>query len=69
MGEIKIDNRIEEFRKEKGISQHKLAKAVGLKRRSIMAYENKMISPTIETAYKICKVLEKDIKEVFIFEE
>ncbi|EHR31951.1 helix-turn-helix transcriptional regulator [Helcococcus kunzii] len=69
MGEIKIDNRIEEFRKEKGLSQHKLAKAVGLKRRSIMAYENKMISPTIETAYKICKVLEKDIKEVFIFEE
>ncbi|MCT1796946.1 helix-turn-helix transcriptional regulator [Helcococcus kunzii] len=69
MSEIKIDNRIEEFRKEKGLSQHKLAKAVGLKRRSIMAYENKMISPTIETAYKICKVLEKDIKEVFIFEE
>ncbi|MFL8888531.1 helix-turn-helix transcriptional regulator [Helcococcus kunzii] len=69
MSEIKIDNRIEQFRKEKGLSQHKLAKAVGLKRRSIMAYENKMISPTIETAYKICKVLEKDIKEVFIFEE
>ncbi|WP_282926583.1 helix-turn-helix transcriptional regulator [Helcococcus kunzii] len=69
MSEIKIDNRIEEFRKEKGLSQHKLAKAVGLKRRSIMAYENKMISPTIETAYKICKVLGKDIKEVFIFEE
>ena len=69
LGEIKVDNRIEEFRKEKGLSQHRLAKAVGLKRRSIMAYENKTISPTIETAYKICKVLEKDIKEVFIFEE
>ena len=65
--EVHIENRIAEFRKEKGLSQHKLAIAVGLKRRSIMAYENNTISPTLETAYKICKVLDKDIKEVFIF--
>ncbi|WP_044567095.1 MULTISPECIES: helix-turn-helix domain-containing protein [Anaerococcus] len=65
--EVQIENRIAEFRKEKGLSQHKLAIAVGLKRRSIMAYENNTISPTLETAYKICKVLDKDIKEVFIF--
>ncbi|WP_073998722.1 helix-turn-helix transcriptional regulator [Anaerococcus urinomassiliensis] len=65
--EVQIENRIAEFRKEKGLSQHKLATAVGLKRRSIMAYENNTISPTLETAYKICKVLDKDIKEVFIF--
>lgn len=65
--DVEIDNKIREFRKEKGLSQHKLAKMVGLKRRSIMAYENKTISPSLETAYKICKVLDKDIKEVFIF--
>ncbi|MBD3948244.1 helix-turn-helix domain-containing protein [Tuanshanicoccus lijuaniae] len=65
--EVEIDNRIAEYRKEKGLSQHKLAKAVGLKRRSIMAYENKTISPTLETAYKICKVLDKNITDVFIF--
>ena len=65
--EVIIENKIAEFRKEKGLSQHRLAKAVGLKRRSIMAYENNTISPTVETAYKICKVLDKDIKEVFIF--
>lgn len=65
--EVCIENRIAEFRKELGLSQHKLAKEVGLKRRSIMAYENNTISPTLVTAYKICKVLNKDIKEVFIF--
>ena len=69
MNELKVGNKIAEYRKEMGLSQHKLAKAVGLKRRSIMAYENKTISPTIETAYKICKVLGRDIKEVFIFDE
>ncbi len=69
MNELKVGNRIAEYRKEMGLSQHNLAKAVDLKRRSIMAYENKTISPTIETAYKICKVLGRDIKEVFIFDE
>lgn len=47
--DIVIKNRIAEFRKELGLSQHKLAKAVGMKRRSIMAYENNTISPTLET--------------------
>ena len=65
--EVVIENRIAEFRKEIGLSQHKLAKAIGMKRRSIMAYENNTISPTLETAHKICKVLNKDFKEVFIF--
>lgn len=65
--DVKIENRIREFRKEAGLTQHGLAKRVGLKRRSIMAYENNTISPTLETAYKIAKVLDKDIKEVFIF--
>lgn len=67
--EILIKNKIEYFRKQKGLSQHKLAKAVGLKRRSIMAYENYQISPTVETAFKICKVLEKDFLEVFFVDE
>lgn len=67
--EVVITNRIAEFRKEKGLSQHRLAKAVGLKRRSIMAYENNIISPTLETAYKISLVLGKDIKEVFILSD
>ena len=65
--EVKIENRIREFRKEKNLSQHKLAQAVGLKRRSIMAYENNTISTTLETAYKIAKVLEKEFTDVFIF--
>ena len=65
--EVTIENRIREFRKEKNLSQHKLAQAVGLKRRSIMAYENNTISPTLETAYKIAKVLDKEFTDVFIF--
>ena len=50
--DVVIENRIREFRKEMGLSQNALAKMVGLKRRSIMAYESNTISPTLETAYK-----------------
>ena len=67
MAELEVDNKIHEYRKTMGLTQHKLARAVGLKRRTIMAYENKTISPTIEVAYKICQVLGRDINEVFIF--
>ena len=64
---VVIENKIAEYRKGLGLSQHKLAKAVGLGGRSIMAYENNTISPTLETAYKISEVLGKDIEGVFIF--
>ena len=37
MAELEVDNKICEYRKALGLSQHKLARAVGLKRRSIMA--------------------------------
>ncbi|MBS4749495.1 helix-turn-helix domain-containing protein [Carnobacteriaceae bacterium zg-ZUI78] len=63
-----MNNRIAEFRKLLGLSQHRLAKLVGLKRHSIMSYENKTKIPNIKVAYEISKVLNKDIKEVFIFE-
>lgn len=65
---IIMKNRIAEFRKPLGLSQHRLARLVGLKRHAIMAYENQTKFPTIKTAYEISKALGKDIKEVFIFE-
>ena len=52
-----MNNRISEFRKPLGLSQHRLAKMVGLKRHSIMAYENQTKIPTIKIAYEISKVL------------
>ncbi|MBS4761504.1 helix-turn-helix domain-containing protein [Carnobacteriaceae bacterium zg-ZUI252] len=63
-----MNNRIAEFRKPLGLSQHRLAKLVGLKRHSIMAYENQAKVPALKIAYEISKVLKKDIKEIFMLE-
>ncbi len=70
MGEkrIVIENRIEEFRKPLGLSQHRLAKRVGLTRYAIMNYENKKSYPTLDMAIKIANALEKDVLEVFILD-
>ncbi|MBW9212874.1 helix-turn-helix domain-containing protein [Bulleidia sp. zg-1013] len=62
------NNRIAEFRKPLGLSQHRLAKLVGLKCHSIIAYENQTKIPDLKITYEISEILRKDIKEVFIFE-
>lgn len=63
---IVIENRMAEFRKPLGLSQHRLAKKVGLTRWAIMSYENQKSFPTLDMAIKIANALEKDVLEVFI---
>lgn len=66
---VVVKNKIAEHRKALGYSQHRLAKAIGLKRHAIMAYENYTIPPTLEVAYKIAQVLNKDVNEIFLFND
>lgn len=46
-------NRIKDLRLEKGVSQNKLAKALGLTQQAISAYENGLREPDLETLNKI----------------
>ena len=51
-----MKNRIREFRKEKGISQKKLADAIGVSFQSISFFERGDKTPSIEN-YKDIKIL------------
>ena len=62
-------NRIEVIRKEKGIRQDELAKAMGVSRQTISSLENGRYNPSILLAYKIAKYFNMTIEDVFIFEE
>ena len=64
-----MKNRIEEIRKERGINQEELAKALGVSRQTISSLENGRYNPSIELAYKLSKYFGMMIEEVFIFEE
>ena len=64
-----MKNRIEEIRKAKGIRQEEFAKSMGVSRQTISSLENGRYNPSILLAYKIAKLFNLSIEEVFIFEE
>lgn len=64
-----MKNRIEEIRKAKGIRQEDFARMLGVSRQTISSLETGRYNPSIFLAYKIAKLFEMTIEEVFIFEE
>lgn len=66
---IIIKNKVEQLRKEKGISQEELAHLCEVSRQTISSLENTKYAPSIFLAFKISKIFNKKIEEVFIYEE
>ena len=64
-----MKNKIESIRKEQGILQDEMAKALGVSRQTISSLENGRYNPSILLAYKIAKYFGVTIEEVFVFEE
>ena len=64
-----MKNRIEALRNQKGIRQEELGKLLGVTRQTISSLENGRYNPSILLAYKIAKLFDMSIEEVFIFEE
>ncbi len=56
---------IQKFREEAGLTHQKLAGLVGVSKPHIWELEKKGGNPAIETAYKISKVLNRSVYEVF----
>ena len=64
-----MKNRIEQKRKERGMTQQMLASAVGVSRQTIISLENGKYSPSIELAFRLARLFETSIEEIFIYEE
>ena len=64
-----MKNRIEAIRKERGILQDEMAKAMGVSRQTISSLENGRYNPSIMLAYRIAKYFGMTIEDVFVFEE
>lgn len=64
-----MKNKIETIRKERGILQDEMAKAMGVSRQTISSLENGRYNPSIMLAYRIAKYFGMTIEEVFVFEE
>lgn len=64
-----MKNRIEEKRKERGMTQKQLAQGLGVSRQTIISLENGKYNPSILLAHSIARLFDAQIEDIFIFEE
>ena len=62
-----MTNRIKELRARDNMTQSDLARAVGVRRETIVFLEKDKYNPSLKLAYDIAKVFDLKIEEVFIF--
>lgn len=64
-----IHNQIRALRTARGTTQEQLAVDCGVTRQTIIALEAGKYSPSLELAFKLARALERNLEEVFRFEE
>lgn len=64
-----ISNRIKEFRAKYDMKQEELAKLVGVRRETIGNLEKGRYNPSLVLAWKIAKVFDAAIEDIFTVEE
>lgn len=64
-----MKNKLEEIRKERGITQEELAKILEVSRQTVGSLENGRYNPSIILAFKIARYFKMSIEDIFIYEE
>ena len=64
-----MKTRIKEFRARYDLTQEDLARAVEVRRETILFLEKGKYNPSLKLAYDIAKALKTTIDELFIFED
>ncbi len=68
MDEVRIQNNIRTLRFMNGeMTQKELAKKVGVTRQTIIAVENAKYSPSLELAFRIARVFDVSLEEIFSY--
>lgn len=64
-----MNNRIEQQRKARGLTQQALGNLVGVSRQTIISLENRRYNPSLLLAHELAKVFDCTIEELFLFDE
>ena len=64
-GKLFINNRIQELRSEKGLTQQDLAEAIEVTRATIIALEKGSYNPSLELAFRLAKYFKIGIEKLF----
>lgn len=63
-----MKNRMRVLRAERDWTQAQLASVIGVSRQAIIAVENGKYEPALRLAFKIARAFEKNVEEVFIWD-
>ena len=66
---VTVKNRLEELRRQAGMTQEELAEALEVSRQTVGSLENGRYNPSILLAFKIARLFHTTIEEVFLYEE
>ncbi|QUA52305.1 helix-turn-helix transcriptional regulator [Aristaeella lactis] len=61
-----MENRVEQFRKEQGLSQEDFARAIRVSRQTVSSIETGRYNPSLDLAFDIADFFGKTIEEIFI---
>jgi len=64
-----MQTRIKEYRTRHSMTQEDLAKAVGVRRETIVFLEQGKYNPSLRLAHDVAKTLHTKIDDIFLFEE
>ncbi len=60
-----MENIIRRLREAEGLTQEELARKLGVTRQTINAIENNKYNPTLELAFKLARLFDRPVDEVF----
>ena len=63
-----MKSRVEELRKEKGLSQEEFAKAIRVSRQTVSSIETGKYNPSLELAFTIADFFQMTIEEIFVYD-
>ena len=64
-----MNNRLEEIRKHHGLTQEELSDRLAVSRQTIGSLESGRYNPSILLAFKIARLFNLSVEEIFLYEE
>lgn len=64
-----MENRLEEMRTSKGLTQQELADLAGVSRQTIISLERGRYNPSITLAFRLARLFGVTVEDLFIYSE
>ncbi len=63
--QVELKNKVKDLRNELGLTQEDLAVKAGVTRQTIISIEKGVYAPSVTLAILLCRVLKKEVEQVF----